>query len=402
MSSLDKTLGAELALLRDASLYRELREVHSPQGPLIKLGDRTLLNFSSNDYLGLATAPELREAAARALAEFGSGSGASRLICGSLSTHHELEGVLAQFKGTEAALVFSSGYMAAVGTIAALIGRSDVVIIDKLVHASIVDAARLSGARLRVYPHNDVQRLEEILRWEDTRSDTAITARFTTKRAKRILIITETVFSMDGDLAPLRELAELKTRYGAWLMIDEAHATGIFGPSRSGLADAFELRDQVDIHMGTLGKALGTAGGFIAGSRMLVDFLINRARSFIFSTAPSPALSAAATAAIRLVQSPAGEARRVTLWARVDELKNRLVGGPWNLPVVQSPIIPLIFGAEQRALTAAAALRETGLFVPAIRYPTVARDAARLRLTLSAAHSSKDVDMLATALRALK
>jgi 8-amino-7-oxononanoate synthase len=403
MSGFSDALDQELAHLREASLYRELRTVESAQNPMVSVGGKPLLNFSSNDYLGLANSPALREAAATAAERYGTGSGASRLICGSLTPHHELDEALATLKGAEAALSFSSGYAAAIGTIAALIGKSDVVVIDKLVHASIVDAARLSGAKLRVYPHNDVGRLDEILRSEDHSGDTTIIAnQLGVQRAKRTLVITESVFSMDGDLAPLREIVEAKNRYGAWLMLDEAHATGIFGANRSGLADAFELRDQIEIQMGTLGKALGTAGGFISGSKTLIEFLINRARSFIFSTAPPPPIAAAATAAIRFVQSDAGEARRVALWARVDQLKNRLVGGPWQLPVVQSPIIPLIVGAEDRALAIAQSLKEQGVLVPAIRYPTVARGQARLRITVSAAHSAKDVDALACALRSVQ
>ena len=402
MSAFSDALGDELAHLRDKALHRELRTIDSAQGTTVSLDGRPLLNFSSNDYLGLATAPELREAAIKATERYGVGSGASRLICGSQAPHRDLDRALADFKGSDAALAFSSGYATAVGTIAALAGRSDVIIIDKLVHASIVDAARLSGAKLRVYPHNDLDRLEEILKFEDqTHAGAEAHGPFGIRRPRRKLIVTESVFSMDGDLAPLRELVELKNRYGAWMMLDEAHATGLFGAGRSGLAEAFELREQIEIHMGTLGKALGTAGGFISGSKMLVDFLINRARPFIFSTAPPPAIAAAATAAVRLVQSQAGEDRRVALWARVDQLKNRLTGGPWHFPVVQSAIIPLILGAEDRALAVAQSLKAQGVLVPAIRYPTVARNQARLRITVSAAHSTKDVDALAAALRSL-
>jgi 8-amino-7-oxononanoate synthase len=399
MSAFSDALGQELVRLREANLYRELRTLDSAQGPLVNIGGGRLLNFSSNDYLGLATSPELREAAAKAAERYGTGSGASRLICGSLPPHRELEEALAQFKGAEAALSFSSGYATALGTIAALAGRHDVIVIDKLVHASIVDAARLSGAKLRVYPHNDLGRLEEILKQESRRRDSGGTDQFGTTRPKRTLLITESVFSMEGDLTPLREIVEIKNRYGAWLMLDEAHATGLFGESRSGLAEAFDLREQIEIQMGTLGKALGSSGGFICGSKTLVEFLINRARSFIFSTAPAPPLAATATAAARFVQSHAGEERRVALWARVDQLKNRLTGGPWQLPVVQAPIIPLILGTEERALTVAQSLKEQGVLVPAIRYPTVARGQARLRITVSAAHSPKDVESLASALR---
>jgi 7-keto-8-aminopelargonate synthetase-like enzyme len=197
---------------------------------------------------------------------------------------------------------------------------------------------------------------------------------------------------MDGDLAPLREIVELKDRYGAWLMLDEAHATGLFGAHRRGLAEAYELADRVEIQMGTLGKALGSAGGYISGSRTLIDLLVNRARTFLFSTAPVPAAAAAATAAISVVQSSEGEELRSCLWARVDQMKNGLIGGPWKVPIVQSPILPILIGDEARAMGTAARLRSRGILVPAVRYPTVARGRARLRLTLSAAHTPADID----------
>ena len=255
------------------------------------------------------------------------------------------------------------------GTICALLEKDDVIIVDKLVHASVVDAARLSGAKLRVFAHNDPDDLERILKWADARAN--VTGHVSLK--SRILIVTESVFSMDGDLAPLREIVELKERHGAWLMLDEAHATGLFGEKRRGLAEAFELAEHVDIHMGTLGKALGAAGGYICGSRALIDFLINRARSFIFSTAPTPASSAAARAAVELVRSDAGELRRNLLWARVDDVKNGLTGTSFNSPVVRSAILPIMIGDESKAVHTSSALREHGVFIPAIRFPTVGR-----------------------------
>ena len=391
MNDFSRDLTDRLAQLRAADLYRELRPVDSPQSPRLQINGPTLLNFSSNDYLGLANEPSLKKAAKKAVDEFGAGSGASRLVCGSLAPHHRLEESLAEFKGADAALSFSSGYATALGTIGALLEKGDILIIDKLVHACVVDAARLCGAKLRVFAHNDLEDLENILQWATAKAPHA-----------RVLIVTESVFSMDGDLAPLREIIELKDKYGAWLMLDEAHATGLFGEKRRGLAEAFELGDRVEIQMGTLGKALGAAGGYICGSRALIDFLINRARSFIFSTAPVPAAAAAAAAGIQFVQSDAGELRRNHLWARVDQLKNGLIGGPWTLPLVRSAIIPLILGEEKMALQMAADLRSLGVFIPAIRYPTVARGEARLRLTVTAAHTAADVEQLLTACSQLK
>jgi 8-amino-7-oxononanoate synthase len=390
-------LNDALSDLREHGLYRVLRQVDSPQQPQIEIAGQRLLNFSSNDYLGLANDPRLKEAAQQALARYGVGAGASRLICGSLAPHHELEQTLAAFKGTEAALVFSSGYAAALGALGAVVGKGDILILDRLVHASIVDGARLCGAQLRVFRHNNLADLEKILKWANQRGAAASG----TQRRPRVLVITESVFSMDGDLAPLAEIVELKDQHGAWLMVDEAHATGLFGPRRRGLAEAAGVSDRIEVQMGTLGKALGVSGGFICGSRALIDLLINRARSFIFSTAPPPALAAAAAAAVRLVQSEAGQARCAALWERVDQLKRALPARPWTIGPVQSPIVPLIVGPEVQAMAIAAHLRERGMFVPAVRYPAVARHQARLRLTVSAAHTSADLTALLAALAAV-
>jgi 8-amino-7-oxononanoate synthase len=396
MSDFESALQNELGSIRDAGLHRELRRVDSPQGARIEIAGRSLLNFSSNDYLGLANHPALQEAAIKAVEKFGAACGASRLICGSLAPHHELEERLAQFKGAEAALTFSTGYAAALGAICALVGKDDVIILDKLVHASIVDAARLSGAKLRVFAHNDLSDLEDKLKWAREVQGPKSKVH---GRVGRTLVVTESVFSMDGDLALLRDIVELKERYDAWLMVDEAHATGLFGAHRRGLAEAYEVADRIEVQMGTLGKAVGASGGFICGGRALIDLLINRARSFIFSTAPVPAAAAAAGAGLELIQSGEGEERRVRLWSLVDQLKNALTGCTWKLPVVQSAIIPLIVGGEANAVETAATLRELEIFVPAIRYPTVARGQARLRITVTAAHKPEDISGLATVLK---
>ena len=313
MTAMTNELNARLAALRQHGLYRELRRVDSPQSTRLQIGGKSLLNFSSNDYLGLAGHPALREAAVRAVERFGVGSGASRLVCGSLAPFHELEAALAAFKGTEAALTFATGYAAATGTIGALMGRGDVIILDKLVHACIVDAARASGATLRIFDHNDLNDLAEILKWADAKRSAAA-------ENPHLLVVTESIFSMDGDAAPLREIVTLKEQHGAWLMVDEAHGTGLYGEHQRGLAEELGVGDRIDIHMGTLGKALGASGGFICGSRALVDYLVNRARSFIFSTAPLPSAAAAATAALQVVQSLEGRTRREKLFRRVKEL----------------------------------------------------------------------------------
>jgi 8-amino-7-oxononanoate synthase len=395
VSEFSRTLHQRLAAIRDQGLYRELRRVDSPQGPRLEVAGRTLVNFSSNDYLGLANHPALKEAAARAVATFGAGSGASRLICGSLAPHHELEDVLAAFKGTEAALTFSTGFAAAIGTITALIGKDDIIIADKLVHASIVDAARLSGARLRIFAHNDLNELEDTLKWADTARKSE---RGTRGESVSILVLTESVFSMDGDHAPLREIVALKEKHGAWLMVDEAHATGLYGDNRRGLAEALGVSDQVEIQMGTLGKALGASGGYICGARALVDLLVNRARSFIFSTAPVPAAAAAAAAGIQIARSEEGKKLNDAAWNAAHRLDQVAEEVGVAVRARDSLIKPLIIGDETRAVAIASDLRESGFFVPAIRYPTVARQAARLRITLTAAHSHNDLRALVTAL----
>ncbi len=396
MSGLDVELRRELAAIQKDALLRELHRVDSSQSRCIEIDGRPFLNFSSNDYLGLSNHPALKEAATRAVAKFGVGAGSSRLVCGSLAPHHELEEMLAVFKGTEAAISFPTGYAAALGAITSVAGKDDVVILDKLVHACIVDAARLSGAKLRVFIHNDLSDLERKLEWA---RDLPFVS---SKSRRRILILTESIFSMDGDLAALRDIADLKDKYGAWLMVDEAHATGLFGENRRGLAEEFGVADRIEIQMGTLSKACGAAGGYICGSRSLIDLLVNRARSFIFSTAPVPAAVAAARAGIGVIQSAEGEILRQRLWAIVDLLKSELIKAGWALPPIRSAILPLLVGKETEAVSIATALRARGVFVPAIRYPTVARGKARLRLTASAAHTAADVTEIVNALTAAK
>lgn len=304
------------------------------------------------------------------------GAGASRLVSGNLEPYRQLEEKLARFKAKEAVIVFGSGYAANVGTITALVGEGDVIILDKLDHASIIDGARQSGAAIRVYPHKNLKKLADILQQS--------------QQFRRKLIVTETVFSMDGDLAPLAEIVELKEKHSAWLMIDEAHATGLYAKNRRGLAEAAGVEDKIDITFGTLSKALGCAGGFVVGSQTLIDFLRNRARSLIYSTALPPATVAAAAAAIDFVMSDAGHERRDQLWRNVSEMKN----GFSKLGIQnesRSPIIPVIIGEENAAVETAKKLFERGIFVPAIRFPTVPKGKARLRVTITAGHSSEDI-----------
>jgi len=375
------TIDEELRRLDEAGLRRRLRTLASPQGPIVELDGKKVLNFSSNDYLGLSQDGELREAMTEAVARFGVGSGASRLVCGSLPVHERLEEILAGFKNTEAALAFSSGYATAMGVLPALCGKDDAVILDKLSHASLIDAAKLSGATLRVFPHNNLDRLSLLLKATRAQSSGA-----------RILVVTESIFSMDGDAAPLREILELCEAHEALLLVDEAHAVGVLGPGGRGLVAELGLEKRVPLQMGTLGKAIGVSGGYIAASRSVIDLLVNRARSFVYSTAPPPAVAFTSARAVEIVQGPRGDELRARL--------RRNIGATAGISPEKhvAAIIPLIVGDESVAMQTSAALLERGILIPAIRYPTVARGSARLRLTLSAAHEPVQVERLVACL----
>src|SRR6266446_675312 len=377
----------ELDQLRARSLLRRLREIRSAQGPNVELVGQRLVNFSSNDYLGLAADERLRAAATHAIEQFGVGAGASRLVSGTQSPHVALERTIAKWKNVPAAIAFNSGYAAAVGTLPSVAGKNDVVVLDKLAHASLVDGARLSGATIRVFPHNHLGKLESHLEWARREKPDA-----------RIIVVTESVFSMDGDSAPLREIVELKSRFQALLLLDEAHAVGVIGPNGCGLATEEKL--SADIQMGTLSKALGAAGGYICGSTSLIEWLTNRARSFIYSTAPPAAVAAAAIAAIEFLQTPEGEERRRALWKNIELLHRLLASEPNCKP--ESAIFPFIIGQENDAVNFAHALQKEGFFVPAIRYPSVAKGSARLRITLTAAHAESQIRALVDSIRRLQ
>ena len=389
-SDLEAVLGRRLGELRDAGLWRELRRVEAVHGASLDVDGRRLRNFAGNDYLGLASHPALAEAAIRALRGFGAGSTASRLISGSLDVHHRLEERIAALKGLPAAVAFATGHAAAIGAIPALVGAGDIVVVDRLVHACCVDAARLSGATLRVFRHNDVGDLDRILRWAAGRPRT-------TDGGPRVLVVTESLFSMDGDVAPLAEIVACKERHGAWLMVDEAHATGVVGPGGAGWVARLGLTDRVEVQMGTLGKAVGASGGFIAGSRRLADLLVNRARTFVFSTAPVPAAAAAAEAGLDLAAGPEGDRRRTALATNVAAALE-LVRKAGFEPRSESQILPLLVGAESSAVALSRRLLGSDVLAPAIRYPTVARGQARIRITLSAAHTADDLRHLGEAL----
>jgi len=372
---------SELRLLRARGLYRKMKLRRSAMGRVVDVDGRRLVNFASNDYLSLAGDARVAEAVKEAIAEYGWGAGGSRLICGNTELHERLERALAEFKGTESALVLPSGYMANLAAIRALAGPGDVVFLDKLNHASIIDAAQSSGAEVRVFPHRNYDKLERLL------------DRYA--KARRRIIVTDTVFSMDGDFADLPRLVQAKEKYDAVLIVDEAHATGLLGPSGRGLAEMQGVEDRIDVSVGTLSKALGSVGGFVAGSALLIEWLVNSARSFIFTTAPPPAACAAALAALRIVRSEPWHRQRVL------DLAERLRCGLRQAGVdcggSQSQIVPAIFGPSEVAVGASEHLAERGFFAPAIRPPAVPKGTARLRLSVCACHTAEDVDRLAAA-----
>jgi 8-amino-7-oxononanoate synthase len=372
-------LSQELAALESQALRRRLQTLEEVlPGGKVRLGGQVLLNLSSNDYLGLAQDPRLIKAAQAAAARWGTGAGASRLVVGHLALHEEVEARLAAFKGTEAAAIFSTGYMANLGVISALVGPGDTVFCDKLNHASIYDGIKLSGASLQRFPHRDMKRLESLLeKISKTQGD------------KRRLIITDSVFSVDGDLAPLAELVALKERFGAALMIDEAHATGVLGARGAGLAEALGLTERVDIHMGTFSKALGSLGGYVAGDRRLIDYLHNRARSFIYSTALAPPILGAIEAALEIVVLE--PQRRAYLLEESEKFRRGLMSAGLDTLGSETQIVPVLVGDNGRTLEFAALLRQRGLMAVALRPPTVPPGRARVRFSLSAAHAREDL-----------
>lgn len=374
---------AELAELTRKGLYRTLRRVEGEQGPTLLLNGKEVINFSSNNYLGLANHPALRQAAKEAIDRYGCGSGASRLISGNMTLHEELEEKIAAFKGTEAALVFNSGFQANVSLIPTLVGDGDVIFSDALNHASLIDGCRLSRAKTVIYPHCDSNRLEQALKKASA--------------GQKKLIITETLFSMDGDEAPLAEVVELAEKYGATIMVDEAHATGVFGPNGAGLVAQAGVGDHVLVQMGTLGKALGGFGAYVTGSHALREYLINRCRSVIYTTALPPVVMAMAMAAIGIVE---GEPeRRAVLRGNCQMLREGLQGLNFSLGKSQSPILPLIVGDAEKCMALSERLLRKGVFAQGIRPPTVPPGTSRLRITVMATHTRGQIEQ---ALRVFK
>ena len=371
-----------LADLDRRSLRRRLAARGGAQESQIAVGGQNLVNFGANDYLGLAASNELRAAALAAIETTGFGSGASPLVSGRGEIHARLEHALAEWEQTEAALLFGSGYAANAGTIAALVGKEDAVFSDERNHASIIDGCRLAGAAIHVYRHRDVTHLARLLA--------------SATQARRKLIVSDTLFSMDGDIAPLPALADVAARHGAMLMVDEAHATGVFGASGQGIAEQFGAEQGIHVRVGTLSKALGSSGGFVAGSQKLIDWLANRARPYVFSTAMPEACAAAALAAIEIVKRQ--PQRRAGLLANAAALRHKLQAAGLDTGSSESQIVPVILGSPERTMAAAAELRRRGFFVPGIRPPSVPEGQSLLRISLSAAHSPEQIGALADAL----
>jgi len=378
-------LSQDLAARREQNLYRSVRVAQSPQAPVMKIDGQEYLTFCSNDYLGLAQHPELVNAFKQASDEFGVGSGAAHLVNGHSYYHEKLEEALAEFTGREAAILFSTGYMANLGVVTALLDKQDAVFEDKWNHASLLDAGLLSGARFQRYLHNDLSNLQ---------------TRLARTEARRKLIVTDGVFSMDGDWADLNALSTLAKQQDAWVMVDDAHGLGVLGETGAGLCEAQnQSQDDVQVLMGTLGKGMGTAGAFVAGSKELIEYLTNFARPYIYTTAMPPAIAAATLKSIELVKNE--PERRVHLQMLIKQFRQGAKQLGLNLMTSHTAIQPVVIGDAQTALQISDALRAKGIMVTAIRPPTVPQGTARLRITLSAAHSLEQLNQLLEALASL-
>ena len=378
-------LADDLAELRAKHLYRPLRVMSAAQGPVTVVDGREVISLSSNDYLGLTHHPRLREAALKAIGEFGVGSGAVRTIAGTMSIHEALEAELAEFKGTEAVLTFQSGFTANTGVIPTITGEADLIVSDALNHASIIDGMRLSKAPRKVFPHKDVEALREILReaTEQGRPDGSGPYRL-------ILVVTDGVFSMDGDIAPLPGIVEAAEAYGAAVFVDDAHASGVLGRNGRGSVDHFGLKGRVAIQVGTMSKAMGVLGGYVAGSRNLRDILVQRARPFLFSTSHPPADAAACREAIRVMEEESWRIDR--LWASTKRFKSELTRLGFDTGRSETPITPIIVGDSEAAIRFSGRLFEEGVFATSVVFPTVALDQARLRTIVTAALTDDQLD----------
>ena len=378
-------LADEVAALRQRHLYRPLRELTTAQGPTCEVDGREVISFSSNDYLGLTHHPRLREAAVRAVTDYGVGSGAVRTIAGTMSLHQRLERDLAAFKGTEASLVFGSGFTANTGVMPVVAGEGDLFVSDALNHASIIDGMRLSRARREVYPHKDVEALRKVLARARAHGQPD-----TGEPYRLILVVTDGVFSMDGDIAPLPGIVEAAEEHGAAVLVDDAHASGVLGDRGRGSVDHFGLHGRVALQVGTLSKAVGVLGGYVAGSAALRELLTQRARPFLFSTSHPPAVAAACIEALVVMQEADELFER--LWANTRRFKGELARLGFDTGASETPITPVIVGESEAAIRLSDALFEAGVFVTSVVYPTVALDQARLRAIVTAAHTDEQLE----------
>jgi glycine C-acetyltransferase len=366
----------ELRRLEDEGLLLRPRVLEGPTGGRARFDGREVINLASNNYLGLANHPRMNEAAARAARELGAGTGAVRTIAGSMTMHRELERRFAAFKHADDALMFQSGFTSNAGTVAAILTKEDVIVSDELNHASIIDGARLSRAEIRVFPHKDVAAAEDLL--DETK-----------REGRRQLLITDGVFSMDGDIAPLPELVDVAERHGAIMMVDDAHASGVLGSGGAGTVDHFGMHGRVDVQVGTLSKAIGVLGGFIAGPHHLIDWLQNRGRPYLFSTSAPPAVVAACIEALDIIDDQPD--RLELLWSNTRSFKAGLLGLGFDTGGSETPITPVITRDEEQTQAFARRLFEEGVFTPAIVFPTVARGRARVRTIVTAEHTDEDL-----------
>jgi glycine C-acetyltransferase len=384
--SLSEVAGEVLGAIRARGSYRRMRVLAGAQGPRMRVDGREVLLFSGSNYLDIAQHPEVVEAAARAARDRGCAAGGSRLISGNLDLHEQLEAELAEFLGTEAALVFNTGYMANLGAIPTLVGERDALVSDELNHASIIDGARLSRARVRVFPHGDLEALDQILA-EAKRT------------ARRVLLVVDGVYSMDGDIAPLAPMLERARHHGAMVLLDDAHGTGTLGATGRGSAEHLGVLEGIDIHLGTLGKALGSFGAFLAGSHALRELMVNAARSFIFSCALAPPQVEAARAALRLIAAEPW--RRWRLQSNAARLRRRLGECGISTAPSNSQIVPVVIGESDTTMRVCEALLDRGFYAQGIRHPSVSEGTARLRITPMATHSESEIDSLAEAVAEL-
>lgn len=380
-------ISSELKEIKKNNLHRTLTEIDSSMSPEIIIDKKKYIQFASNNYLGLTINSKIKNHSIKSINKFGTGTGGSRLVTGTSSLHCDLENVIAKFKKTQDSIVFSSGYLANIGTISSIMNKDDYIFSDELNHASLIDGARLSKSNIIIYKHNDMMDLEKKLKKYK-------------KINKKKMVITDSIFSMDGDIAPLNEIVKLCKKFNCISMIDEAHATGVLGKSGSGASEMFNIQGDIDICMGTLSKAVGSVGGYVAGSRKLIDFLKNRARAFIFDTSLPASALAASIKSIKLIQNSDGPRKK--LLSNIKNLHDFLKKNNFNFIYNETPIIPIIIGGESKTLKVSKILKDNGIYLPAVRPPSVPKGSSRIRITLMSTHTLKHIEKLKKVLNKIK